>query len=287
MYAVSLLAVLLSAATAPVRAQECAPPDLLSAVPADGAVAVPLDASFRARYAPTAVHRGEIVVLQPEGGAEQEIPAFYEAAESTLIASPTEPLPPRTRHVLRWPSLSSADGTTSGEGRVLTFSTGADVDGATPGFDGVQSMAWDVERDRDPCVDSRVERYVFDLYVGEARDDTGPGTLEALVFQTEGPRMDPGDPPRLIETAEMPSLGAALSVRLPREESLGRVCFTVVARDLTGGVSPAPEHRCVETTHPPFFEGCSASGSSAWPSWLVILFWVVLTRRARARRPPS
>jgi hypothetical protein len=112
------------------RAQDCAPPDLRVAVPRDGATGVPLDATFRARYAPTAEYRGEPVLLSEEGGAAREVPAFYEIADTALVATPDVPLLPATSYVLEWPSLSDRDATIDGTSAVVRFVTGT---GPAPG----------------------------------------------------------------------------------------------------------------------------------------------------------
>jgi hypothetical protein len=96
--------------------------------------------------------------------------------------------------------------------------------------------------------------------------------------------MEPGDPARLIDTAPMPAAGEALSVRLPRDESIGRVCMSVVARDLSGRISPGGEETCVVTRRPPFFGGCSAAGGHSDLVRMSMWVLVMVRRRRRGRR---
>lgn len=281
--ALAALAVLLWAAPAPVRAQ-CSPPDLVVSLPADGAEGVPTEPLFfRARYAPTAVYRGEPVTLARDGAEPQEITAAFETTESTLGAMPDEPLTPSTSYVLRWPALSDADETALGEGREVAFTTGAGSAAGPPMFQGIESIAWDAEKARDDCVGSSIERYVFDLRVGEWSDEGGPGTLEALVFLSEGPGRDPSEGPELVAVASLPAPRDTIEVKLPRDESIGRVCFSAVARDVTGFFSAATSESCVETEHPPFFGGCAAAGRSPGAVGLPIVLAVLWLSRRRDR----
>jgi hypothetical protein len=263
---------------------QCAPPDLLVSLPADGATGLPTEPLFfRARYAPTAVYRGEPVTLERVGGAPQELGAFFEGTESTLGASPEEPLTPSTSYLLRWPPLADADETVLGEGREIAFTTGPGSTVGAPAFGGIESVAWDAEKARDDCVGSSIERYVFELHVGEHVDESGPGTVEALVFLSESPARDPSEGPELVGLASLPAPGDTIEVRLPRDESIGRVCFSAVARDVTGFFSTPAGESCVQTEHPPFFGGCAAGGPGAAAFGIPIVLALVSISRRRDR----
>lgn len=257
--ALTLSAGLAALAAARAARAQCAPPDLLYAVPVDGASRVPLDASFRARYAPTAEYRGEAVVLQPVGLEERVVPATFDEAEGALVATPDVPLEPSREHVLRWPALLDRDGERIGEGAVVRFTAGEREDGMAPTFGGATAVHWDARKEHDECTDSAEERYLFDLEIGHVADDTGPGTLEVLVFQTAGPHVGSGDPPRLVRATPVPAAGEPVRVRLRRGESLGRVCFATTVRDLSGRVAPGTPESCLRTDHPPFWQGCAAA----------------------------
>ncbi len=275
--------VLVALAAAPCAAEaQCAPPDLLASLPVDGAAGVPTDASLRARYAPTAGYLDEDVFLGVEGGEERSLEAVFDEAEGALVATPDAPLLPGTSYVVRWPGLRDRDGDVLGRGAVVTFETGSGPDRAAPTFEGARRLAWDPRKEHDDCTDSAEERYLFDLEAGASGDDTGPGTLEALVFQTRGPSMAPGDPPRLVLGAPLPETGENLRVRLPRSESLGEVCFALLARDLSGRVSESTPESCVRTDHPPFWRGCAAApGSAEGGAWLLALLALAARRRSR------
>lgn len=281
--------VVASAHAATVRAQDCALPDIEHAVPVDGALNVPTDAVLRARYAAAAEHRGEVVVLQREGEPEESVDSEWLPAERTLVARPGE-LVPGARYTLRWPALTSVDGDVLGVGAVVTFEVGAGPDRGPPTFEGVRELRWDAEKTHDDCVGSAEERYRFDLVVDGASDDSGPGTLQALVYQSAGPTLSEEDPPLLVAVGAMPAAGEELGVRLPRDQSIGEVCFVVVARDLADNLSPGGEETCVVTKHPPFFGGCAAAGDggggAGWPvPALLLAAWLTLRRRGPRRAP--
>ena len=281
--AVAALTVAISLAPTSADAQ-CTPPDLLASLPADGATDVPLEPLFfRARYAPTAVYRDEPVTLAREGGAPQEIGAAFEGTESTLGASPEEPLVPGASYVLRWPALADADETIVGAGREIAFTTGPGSAATAPTFAGIESVAWDAEKARDDCVGSSIERYVFELRVGEWADEGGPGTLEALVFLSDSPATDPSEGPELVGLAPLRERSDTIEVRLPRDESIGHVCFSAVARDVTGFFSAPTGESCVQTDHPPFFGGCSAGERGASPMAIPILLALISISRRRDR----
>jgi len=180
----ALAVILLCGRTTAARAQECAPPDVEHAVPSPGAVDVPTDAVLRARYPASAEYRGEVVVLQREGAPEERAESEWQPAERMLVATPAGALEPGGRYTVRWPALRTVDGEVLGAGLVVGFTVGDGPDRGPPVLEGVEELRWDALKSHDDCVGSAEERYLFDLELRGAFDDTGPGTLQALVFQS-------------------------------------------------------------------------------------------------------
>ena len=268
------------------RAQECATPDLEHAVPADGASRVPTDAVLRARYPASAEYRGEVVVLQREGAPEVGVDAEWQPAERALAATPPSPLEPGASYTVRWPALRSVDGESLGSGAILSFTAGEGPDREPPELEGVERLEWDALKSHDDCVGSAEERYLFDFTLAGVSDDTGPGTLQALIYQSAGPEISEDDPPVLVAVEPMATAGEVLRVRLPREQSLGEVCFVVIARDLAGNLSSGSEETCIETKRPPFFGGCAVQGlPSPTPPTMLLAFVLPLTLTLRRRAP--
>jgi hypothetical protein len=127
-----------------------------------------------------------------------------------------------------------------------------------PSFEGIESVTWDLAREKDPCTDALEDRYVFDFELGAASDDADPGHLAVLVFETEHPRSGPSTPPKQIGIYPLPNDGVLHVPRSARRS--GKSCFAAVTRDLVGFVSSGGDVEvCTETIEPPWFVGCAVA----------------------------
>jgi len=131
-----------------------------------------------------------------------------------------------------------------------------------------------------------VERFVFDVRLGAASDDGGTSGLTLMLFQTMGPQvmMMPTPIPARgwPQTSDSP---AHAQVKLAKDAAVGEICFIGLVRDTAGHLSASNNaEACVQTTAPPFFNGCSVAASdaraSAIPAALALL--ALLGRRRRA-----
>lgn len=279
----------------PARGAPCGQPNLVDMVPPDKATDVPPNATLAAHYTASADYLGEPVVLVLPDGEEQTLPATFDATEVRLSITPGAPLAPGGPYVVRWPALRGLNATAPGTGGQATFSVVATPDSAPPMFDGVAAARWHLDRSTNDCTDSIEERFVFDLDLGAASDDGGRDGLTLLLFQTSGPGAGDGSVPVLARA--LPPEGESAQVALPTGDSVGRICFAGLVRDTTGQVSSSADREaCVETTAPPFFQGCelaqdarpAAAGSMF--GWLAVVLAVVAAvlagRRRRGRSRP-
>jgi hypothetical protein len=250
------------------RAAPCTRPDLVEALPADGATNVPPNARLSARYAATAEYLGEPIPLEHVGVGVESAPATFNANEGFLTIAPDQPLVPGDTYKITWPALRGLTTAALGVGATVTFTAGSSDDTAAPEFAGVRSVAWDVERPNDDCSDSPQDRYRFDLALGDASDDASRELLTLVVFQTAGPTLSAGSPePVLVQ--RLPGPGQAAQVRRSIDAGVGHVCFAALVRDSLGHVSNSAQNEiCTTTVRPPFFYGCAiakrATGSWGW-----------------------
>jgi len=273
----AVLAALLLAAARPASAAPCNTPELVATFPPEGASGVTTDATLFAAYASSAEYLGEEVLLIPAGGEPRPVPATYDRAEALLSIQPPDGLTPGLGYAVRWPGLRGVDTATPGLGREIRFTAGAGPDGQPPRFDGLGAIAWDLERERNTCTDALEDRFVFDLELGAADDDGGRASLALMVFQTAGPQVQGP-----VQVLYRPLPPGPARIGLPVSAAVGHVCFSAQVRDLTGKVSASAQKEvCVETTAPPFFHGCAASGrgASGWPLVVLALVWRWRRRR--------
>jgi hypothetical protein len=267
------------------RAVPCNTPELLATIPPEGATGVTTDATLFAAYAASADYLGEEVLLLREGAEPQPMPAQFDRAQGLLSIKPPAGLMAGTSYRVRWPGLRGVDTATPGLGREIRFTTGSASDGEAPRFEGVTAIAWDLERKRNDCSDTVEDRLIFDLSLGAADDDGGRASLTLVVFQSAGPLIDAPAP---VLTRPMPPAGTPVRIALPPSRAVGHICFAALARDLTGKVSASAQREaCLDTTAPPFFNGCTIGGRTAgggpWSAALVLFAWACARRRRCTR----
>ncbi len=241
------------------RADSCGTADLLDAYPPDGAKSVPTNAVLTAHYAPNAQYDGETVTLKHGDAPKENVDAVFDETQGLLSVTPVVPLVAGDTYEIAWPGLRGIDTASRGKGETVTLTASAVVDRAAPIFDGLRSITWDVRRERDDCTGSLEDRFAFDLTPGQATDDAGTESLELVVFQTKGPRVDATGAREQIQISPFPAAGKSVEVDLPIGDAEGNVCFAALVRDLVGNVSSADREVCTATTAPPFFYGCSVS----------------------------
>lgn len=284
------LVVVLLSRSAP--AAPCGRPDVDLTFPADGATAVPSNAILAAHYGSPALYSDETASLRDATGNSVAVTLAYDDADSMLRATPEQPL--ESGHFdLVWPGLRGASSSGGlGRGRSVGFTVGAAADVTPPVFEGLSGISWDLARDRDPCLDRLDDRFVFELRLGQASDDSGSSLLSLLVFETKDPAALGQSEPSRVGVRAWPADGK-LEVRRPATHA-GKTCFAAVAQDLIGSVSGGGEREvCVTTQKPPFFDGCAISlaGSPARRAgaggWLALIALAALRRgrAAHARTP--
>lgn len=243
------------------RAAQCGKPDLVDMVPPDQATGVPLNATLGAHYTAAAEYLNEKVVLVHPDLSEESVTAEWEPTEQLLSLTPVAPLAPSSTYSIRWPALRGLNAAAPGLGGSATFTTGAGDDTAAPAFAGVVGLSWDLERTSDDCVDGLVERFVFDLDLGPVSDDGGTGGLTLMLFQTSGPEVH--GMPTPIPARAWPTDATHAQVKLATDVSVGEICFAGIARDTAGHRSSSGSVvACVQTTAPPFFNGCGVAGTA-------------------------
>lgn len=267
----------------PARAQTCGAPDLLSAVPPDGATLVPVTAPIHAFYAAAALYQNEPILLDFPDGTVQALVGELDAAEGRLTLRPPAALAPLTTYTVHWPELRGTTSGGKGLGARVTFTTGAGPDLEPPAFTGATALAWDWIREDDDCTDQTEDRLAFEISLGQASDDGGRDSLTLVLSQTQGPLLAS---PRQLVIGALPAPGEPAKLSLGVDSAVGRVCFAALVRDLTEKISGGGDREvCVRTTRPPFFYGCtfapSRRGSHALALGLGVLGVLCLLGRRR------
>jgi hypothetical protein len=270
---------------APARAQTCGAPDLLSAVPPNGATGVPTTGPLHAFYAAAAIYQDEPILLDLPDGTQQALIGEFDPAEGRLTLAPPDAMQPLAGYAVHWPELRGTTSGGKGLGRQVAFTTGEGPDVTAPSFAGATEVVWDWVREDDDCTDKIEDRLDFDVSLGEAADDGGRESLTLVLSQTQGPLLTTG--PRQIFIGALPAPDQPAHVSLVVDGAVGHICFAALVRDLTDKISGGGDREaCVETTEPPFFNGCalarsSRGGSGLWLAALALLFcaW----RRGHAR----
>jgi hypothetical protein len=267
------------------RADSCTSPNLIEFTPPDQAQDVPTNAMLFARYASVAQYQGEDVQLEHVGVDMQSVPATFDDTDGMLSVTPPAPLVPADAYVVHWPRLRGLDTATLGTASDQHFKVGPAQDVATPTFEGITGVSWDVTRERDSCTNSLDERYVFDLTLGAAADDGGRDSLTLLVFQTQGPKVDAGTPTRVL-VRRIPPAGQTARVTSTVDRAIGHVCFAAIVQDLTLKVSTTSAEKCVDTVTAPFFYSCAvapARGAGHGGMLLLLATPLALARRKGRR----
>jgi hypothetical protein len=267
-------------------AAPCGRPDVDLTFPPSDATAVPPNAQLSAHYASPALYDDEPVSLSDANGADVALSVSWDEADSMLRATPAAELA-AGYYELVWPGLRSLTGAGVGRGSMTSFFVRSEPDRTPPVFRGLSDIAWDLSRDRDPCLDRLEDRFLFELSLAEASDDTDAELLAVQVFETRDPAADDAQPVRVALRA-WPHSGK-LELRRPANEA-GKTCFAAVVQDMLGNVSGGGEREvCVKTKKPPFFEGCSVapvSSTSHHAAWLMVVLAAGACRRGARRAPP-
>jgi hypothetical protein len=270
------------------QATPCGRADIDVTFPPHQATGVPQNAVLSAHYAAPALYQDEPVALTDSGGNDVAVTAAYDDADALLRATPDAPLVAGTYQAV-WPGLRGVSGASASPDVKVSFDVGTATDMAPPTFSGLVSATWDLARDKDPCLGRIDDRFVFELEVGTASDDSGAALLSMLVFQTKDPLAPDQTEPSRIAVQAFPGDHAKLEVRRPAREA-GQTCFAAIAQDLVGSVSGGGDHEvCVTTKKPPFFDGCSfrAGTSSDVPAGIgcsVLVMLVAWSRRGQRAR---
>ena len=267
------------------RAQTCGAPDLLSAVPPDGAAAVPTTGPWHAFYAASALYQGEPILLDLPDGTQQALVGDFATAEGRLTLTPPDPLPPTTSATIHWPELRGTTSGGKGLGRKVTFTTGSGPDLTPPSFAGATKVTWDWTRENDDCTDKIEDRLAFDVSLAEPEDDGGRDSLTLILSQTRGPLLDTG--PRQLLIGALPAPGKPAHVSLAVDSAVGHICFAALVRDLTDQISGGGDQEvCVQTTRPPFFNGCAIAHARRQGGGLALgaLALLLLSRRRKHAR---
>jgi hypothetical protein len=281
----ALASALLLSTTTEVLAAPCGRPDVDLTFPPLDASDVPNNAQLSAHYASPALYDDEPVSLTDSNEQEVAIAVSYDEAESTLRASPEEPLASGF-HQLVWPGLRSLSSGGMGRGSTVGFFVQNGEDTAAPRFAGLSKIDWDLSRDSDPCLDRLEDRFVFELELGPASDDAGTGLLQLLVFETVDPAAPSQTEPSRVALSAVPENGK-LEIKRPAKKA-GKTCFAAVVQDLVGNVSGGGEVEvCAKTKRPPFFDGCTLAQTPPAGSSTNDRVWVFLALALGLRRRGS
>jgi MYXO-CTERM domain-containing protein len=244
---------------------------------------VPPNASLIAHYDISAEYVNESIwITPPSPGARAPHMGEFDSSEGVVTYKPEAPLEAGV-YTVEWPSLRGLNAAAPGRGVTITFTVGTQPDVAAPSFDGLTSVHWALERQKNDCTDALESRFVFDFELAPADDDGGRDGLTLVVLQTAGGAVDGGGPVPVLARA-MPAPGEHVVVKLPVADATGHVCFAALARDTTGQVSNSGSQEvCVETTAPPFFKGCAIapSGSGRREAAVALLLMFTVLRRRR------
>lgn len=283
-----LLGIALVCAAPVAQATTCVKPDLIDTLPPDGAVRVPTNATLTAHYESTAEYLGEDVTLAEGDAPAESVPARFDSAEGLLSVTPPNGLVPGGHYVIAWPKLRGIGTASLGRGLNASFTVTSAEDTASPSFEGLRAIDWDVRRAQDDCTGTIEQRFVFDVTPGHASDDLGTELLALLVLQTRGGGVDTS--PEQVLLAPLPSEGKSVRVERSIAAATGHVCFSAIVKDLTGKPSSgngANREVCVDATAPPFFYGCRVTPlgrSGRPPSATPLLASLVLVLSAHRRR---
>jgi hypothetical protein len=284
--AIAAFAILWLAPSA-VSAAPCGRPDLIETFPKDGTSGVPTNAELSARYAPSAEYVQEEVPFEHVGVGPEMATVHFNSNEGLLTLSPASPLVGAESYRIKWPALRGISTAILGKSADVTFTAGASQDSAAPTFAGVKSVDWDVERSNDDCTGGAEDRFLFDIRLSPASDDSTNDLLTLVVFQTAGPETTGGSPePVLVQ--KFPESGSA-QVRRSIDAAKGKVCFAALVRDSIGQISSSAEHEvCTKTVKPPFFYGCTMAGEQGPPRVLFLpaLLCSLFLLRRRGRHLP-
>jgi len=275
-----------------VAAAPCGRPDVDLTFPPNQAENVPTNAVLSAHYAAPALYNDEPVDVTDADGNAVAVTATFDAADSTLRATPSQELVSGHLQIV-WPALRGVSGSGGvGRGSMTSVLVGSAADEAPPSFSGLTGIDWDLSRERDPCLDKLEDRFVFKLQVGAAADDLATDLLSLTIFQTRDPSAPEQTGPSELGVRALPA-DSSIEVRRPTTQA-GDTCFAAVVQDLVGNVSGGGEREvCIKTKKPPFFAGCAvgsaALGAGPTPSGSVFSLWLlglVFLRRGRLGRQP-
>jgi hypothetical protein len=261
-------------------AAPCGRPDVDATYPPNASDDVPPNAILSAHYSNPADYVDEVVMLTgPDGDVPVDV--SYDEAESMLRALPATELVPGD-YVVGWPGLRGV-ATNRGLGQTSEFSVGFLRDARAPQFSGLRSVEWDLSREQDDCTDTHEDRFWFDLRFHAPSDDLGVDLLSIVIFQTRGGGTSA---PEQIAVKPVPAEHRVRVVRPATGDEA--VCFAAVMRDLVMNVSGGGDREvCVETTEPPFFDGCSLGRrrTHAGPeiAAVALALWLAARRRGARR----
>jgi hypothetical protein len=265
-----------------VSAAPCGRPDLIETFPKDGATGVPINAQLSARYESVAEYVQEDVTFEHVGVGPEMATVHFDSAEGLLTLSPAAPLVAGESYLIKWPALRGISTAVLGKSADVTFTAGPSQDATAPTFAGVKSVEWDVERSNDDCTGSAEDRFLFDIGLFPASDDSTSDLLTLVVFQTKGPQTTGAPEPVLVQ--KFPSSGSHAQVRRSIDAAKGDVCFAALVKDSVGQISTSAEHEvCTKTVKPPFFYGCTMTGQRGSPRGLLLPAFISLLFLARRR----
>jgi hypothetical protein len=211
---------------------------------------------------------------------ELSVEVTFDAIERRLTIAPPA-LEPDTEYTLAWPELRGLGSASRGLGRTIAFRTGTAPDAEEPVFAGLSRVDWDIVHERDACTDDFEDRFRFELALGDASDDGGRENLHLQLLQTRGDR---DGAPRLVSALPFTD-DRRVRVDLATARARGQVCFAAIAVDLVARISASGHlERCVRTTEPPFFYGCTLARAHEAGTLSSLVFALASLGRARRWR---